>query len=132
MRNASTATSASSRYDPTVHLLSRIGLLALGAGMDDEAERIFRYQRRVLADPSALEVSRAIVLLRSGRALDAVRILREDVLAQDPAHGAANAILGVALQSAGLPGSRECFETVLTVSFDTESRALATAALAEA
>ena len=128
MRN----TSASTRYDALAHLLSRTGLLALDAGLEEEAERIFRHQRRVLADPIALEVSRAIVLLRNGRALDAVRILREEVLAEDSSHGAANAIMGVALQAAGLPGARECFETVLTVSLDSESRALASAALAEA
>ena len=62
------------RYDATVHLLSRTGLLALDARLDKEAERIFGYVRRVLADPIALEVSRAIVVKlgswRGGRVVD--------------------------------------------------------------
>jgi len=122
--------SATTRYDATVHLLSRVGLLALEAGLEDEAGRIFRYPRRVLVDPMALEVSRAIVVLNNGRPMDAVQILRGDVLMKDPTHAAANAILGIALQAAGLPGARACFETVLAVSLDSESRGVAAAGLA--
>jgi predicted Zn-dependent protease len=120
---------SSGQYDAMAHLLSHVGLLALDAGLEEEAESIFRYQRRVLADPAALEVSRAIVLLCRGRVDQSVEILR-DVLANDPTHAAANAILGLALQAAGEPGARECFETVLAVSVDSESREVASAGLA--
>jgi hypothetical protein len=113
-----------------VHLLSRVGLLALDCGLEKEAERIFGYVRCVLADPTALEVSRAIVVLENGRPGEAVRMLRAEVLTKDPTHAAANAILGLALHAVGLPGARACFETVLAVSLDGESRSVATMGLA--
>lgn len=116
-------------YDAVSHLLSRIGLLALSIGMDVESERIFRHQRRILADPSALDVLRAMVMIEREQAHLAVRLLREDVLANEPTHGAANVVLGVALGQAGLPGVRECFETVLATCQDVVPRALAYAAL---
>jgi hypothetical protein len=118
------------RYDGTVHLLSRVGLLALDCGLEEEAEDIFGYVRRVLADPTALEVSRAIVVLENGRPGEAVRMLRAEVLTRDPTHVAANAILGLALHAAGLPGARACFETVMAISLDGESRNIASAGLA--
>jgi hypothetical protein len=52
-------------------------------------------------------------------------MLTADVLSKDPTHAAANAILGIALRTAGLPGARACFETVLAVSLDGESRNIA-------
>jgi hypothetical protein len=118
------------RYDGTVHLLSRVGLLALDCGLDKEADDIFGYVRRVLADPTVLDVSRAIVVLENGRPADAARILRAEVLTRDPMHVTANAILGLALRAAGLPGARACFETVLAISLDGESRNIASAGLA--
>jgi hypothetical protein len=118
------------RYDGTVHLLSRVGLLALDCGLETEAEDIFGYVRRVLADPIALEVSRAIVVLENGRPGEAVRMLRAEVLTREPMHVAANAVLGLALRAAGLPGARACFETVLAISLDGESRNIACAGLA--
>ena len=119
------------RYDATVHLLSQVGLVALDGGLEDEAERIFGYVRRVLADPAPLEVSRAIVVLGNGRPLDAVRMLRTEVLESDATHAAANAVLGVALRAAGMPGARACFETVLAVSLDVESRSIAAMGLTQ-
>jgi hypothetical protein len=118
------------RYDSVVYLLSRVGLLALSVGLEEEAECIFRYERRVLSDPGALEVARAIVMLQAGKALEAMRILRETVLAVESTHGAANAIYGVALKEAGLPGVRECFEIVLATSLDANLRTVALAELA--
>lgn len=117
--------SPSIQYDAVSHLLARVGLLALDAGMEGEAESIFRYVRKVLAEPAVLDVSRAIVMLQRGEALRAVSVLRESVLSEDPTHGPANAALGFALQSAGLPGGRECFERVLAASIDPEARAVA-------
>jgi hypothetical protein len=123
--------SVTTRYDETVHLLSRVGLLALDARLEEEAERIFGYVRCVLADPVALEVCRAIVVLAHGRPMEAVRMLGADVLTKDPTHAAANAILGLALRAAGLPGARQCFETVLAVSLDGQSRNIAAASLGQ-
>lgn len=120
----------SPRHEPLLHLLSHIGLLALDLGLDDEAERIFACQRKMLADPNALEISRAIVMLRRSKAEEAIGILRDKVLAQDPSNGIANAVLGFALQQAGQPGSRECFERVLAASVDPVSREAALAGLA--
>lgn len=120
------------RYDPLAHLLSRIGLVALDIGLDEEAERIFSCQRKVLADPHALEISRAIVMIKRGKAEVAIGILRETVLAQDPMHGMANAVLGFALQQAGIDGSKECFERVLASSVDPLARDAALAGLAAA
>lgn len=125
-------TQISPRYDPLMHLLSRIGLMALDLGLDDEADRIFACQRKVLADPHALDISRAIVLLRRRQANQAISILREKVLVQDPMNGVANAVLGFALQQAGLPGGKECFERVLAASLDPASREAALAGLASA
>lgn len=120
------------RYDPLMHLLSRIGLMAVDLGLDEEADRIFAAQRRVLADPHALDISRAIVLLKRRKAEEAIKLLQEKVLQNDPMNGVANAVLGFALQQAGLPGGRECFEKVLAASLDTASREAALAGLANA
>jgi len=124
------ASSDSTRFDPVSHLLGGVGLLALDAGQDAEAECIFRYLRQVLADPTALDVCRATVLLQRGDPEAAAALLRESVLAEDPTHGPANAVLGYALQRAGLPGGRECFERVLAASIDPDSRAAAIEGLA--
>jgi Tfp pilus assembly protein PilF len=116
-------------YDKVSHLLSQIGLLALCTGQDEDAERIFRRQRKVLADPASLEVARAMVMLQAGRTQDAMSVLADAVLAAEPTHAAANAVYGLALRTAGLPGERECFETVLAVSLDPALRNLALAEL---
>lgn len=120
----------SPRYDPLMHMLSRIGLMALDMGLDEEADRIFACQRRVLADPNALDISRAIVLVKRRKPQEAIAILRDKVLRQDPMHGVANAVLGFALQQAGLPGGKECFERVLAASLDPATREAAMAGLA--
>ena len=119
------------RYDPLLHLLSRIGLMALDIGLDEEADRIFACQRRMLADPCALDISQAIVLLRRHRPQQAIDLLRGSVLGQDPNNGIANAVMGFALQQAGLPGAREHFERVLAASLDPVTREAALAGLAQ-
>ena len=120
------------RYDAVSHLLGRVGLLAFAEGIDEAAEQIFAYLRRVLADPSALEVARSIVMLDMGRPLDAIRILRDEVLSVDMSHGAANLVCGMAIAMADLPDSRQYFETVLAASLDPTLRTLALAELTAA
>lgn len=118
-------------YDSVTHLLSRVGLLALSEGMDGDAQQIFACQRGLLSDATAIDVAQALVLLELGRSHDAIRVLREEILSEDASHAAANIVCGLALRSAGLPGARECFETVLAASIDPFLRGIALKALAE-
>lgn len=71
------------------------------------------------------DISEAIARLRDEQPEQAARILRNRVLERNPDHGVANAVLGFALQLAGLPGSADCFNRVLAVSLDPVSRAAA-------
>ena len=118
-------------YDSVTHLLSRVGLLALREEMEEAAEQLFKCQRQLLSDGVAIDVARSLVFLELGRSQEAIRVLREDILYADASHAAANVVCGLALRRAGLPGSRECFETVLAASIDPVLRAIALAALAE-
>lgn len=71
------------------------------------------------------EIAQAIAMLQDAQPEQAADILRCRVLSRQPDHGVANAVLGFALQLAGLPGSQDCFNRVLAVSLDPVSRAAA-------
>ncbi|MGN6389886.1 MAG: hypothetical protein ACTHL1_10270 [Burkholderiaceae bacterium] len=117
-----------SGYDPLVHLLCRVAIVAVRRQMDDEADRILRHVRRRVANRAALETSLALAQSLRGDHAIAERTLL-DMLAGDPDSDALRAALGVVSMRRGGERWRSYFEGILATSMDAEMRHLAYASL---
>lgn len=108
-----------------VRRLMEIGYMAAGGGMTAQADVIFAGVQAARPDSELPLIGRAVARLNSGRADDAITLLRQ-ALERNPDSDLAAAFLGLALSQAGLRSAADALlQQVRAANRDPQAAALA-------
>jgi predicted Zn-dependent protease len=109
-----------------IRLLAELGLIAVGEGRLEEAEKIIEAVGAVRPREVAVYIARAMLELRRGQAENAIRLIEQEALQTHPGSPLLQAFLGMALLSAGYAArGRKVLEPVAAGCADERASALA-------